>query len=81
MTYMSQQQLKKLLQENHFTTFLIGGKKKLVMEMRAKTNQLDLLLAKFLRENIEEFVGLLANIANISLVCLLRNGRWHCCTL
>ena len=41
--------------------------KKLVMDMKAKMNELDLLLAKFLKENIEKFIGLLANIVNISL--------------
>ena len=41
--------------------------KKLVMEMKAKMNELDLLPAKFLKENIEKFIGLLANIVNISL--------------
>ena len=41
--------------------------KKLVMEMKAKMNELDLLPAKFLMENIEKFIGLLANIVNISL--------------
>ena len=37
------------------------------MEMKAKMNVLELLLAKFLKENIEKFIGLLANIVNISL--------------
>ena len=37
------------------------------MEMKAKMNELDLLPAKFLKENIEKFIGLLANIVNISL--------------
>ena len=41
--------------------------KKLVMDMKPKTNELDLLPATFLKENIEKFVGLLANIVNISL--------------
>ena len=41
--------------------------KKLVMEMKAKMNELDLLPAKFLKENIEKFIGLSANIVNIPL--------------
>ena len=41
--------------------------KKLVMEMKPKTNELDLLLATFLKENIEKFIGFLVNIINISL--------------
>ena len=41
--------------------------KKLVMEMKAKMNELDLLPATFLKVNIEKFIGLLVNIVNISL--------------
>ena len=37
------------------------------MEMKAKMNELDLLPVKFLKENLEKFIGLLANIVNISL--------------
>ena len=39
----------------------------MVMEMKAKTNELDLLLVTFLKDNIEKFIGLLVNIVNISL--------------
>ena len=41
--------------------------KKIVMEIKAEMNELDLLPAKFLKESTEKFIGLLANIANISL--------------
>ena len=41
--------------------------KKLIMDMKHKMNELDLLLATFLKENIEKFLGLLVNIVNISL--------------
>ena len=37
------------------------------MDMKPKTNELDLLPVTFLKENIEKFVGLLVNIVNISL--------------
>ena len=40
---------------------------KLVMDMKPKTNELDLLPVTFIKENIEKFVGLLVNIVNISL--------------
>ena len=41
--------------------------KKLVMEMKAKMNELDLLLPTFLKDNTEKFICLLINIVNISL--------------
>ena len=41
--------------------------KKLVMDMKPKTNELDLLPVTFIKENIEKFVDLLVNIVNISL--------------
>ena len=37
------------------------------MKMKAKTNELDLLLATFLKDNTEKFICLLVNIVNISL--------------
>ena len=37
------------------------------MDMKSKTNELDLLPVTFIKENIEKFVDLLANIVNISL--------------
>ena len=40
--------------------------KKLVMDMKPKTNELDLLPVTFIKENIEKFVDLLADIVNIS---------------
>ena len=41
--------------------------RKLVMGMKTKTNELDLLPTKFIKENIEKFIGLLTKIVNISL--------------
>ena len=41
--------------------------KKLVMDMKPKMDEMDLLPVTFLKGNIERFVGLLANIVNISL--------------
>ena len=41
--------------------------KKLVMDMKPKTNELDLLPVTFIKENIEKFVDLLVDIVNISL--------------
>ena len=46
------------------------------MEMKAKMNELDLLLATFLKENIEKFIGLLANIVNISLQSGVYAKEW-----
>ena len=37
------------------------------MDMKPKTNELDLLPVTFIKENIEKFVDLLVNIVNISL--------------
>ena len=50
--------------------------KKLVMEMKAKTNELDLIPATFLKENIERFLGLLVNIVNISLQSGVFASEW-----
>ena len=41
--------------------------KKLVMDMKTKINELDLVPVTFIKENIDRFVGLLVNIVNISL--------------
>ena len=42
---------------------------KLVMDMKPKTNELDLLPVTFIKENIEKFVGLLVNIVNLAQFC------------
>ena len=50
--------------------------KTLVMEMKAKMNELDLLPATFLKENIEKFIGLLVNVVNISLQLGVFTREW-----
>ena len=46
------------------------------MEMKAKMNELDLLLATFLKDNIEKFIGPLVNIVNISLQLGMFAREW-----
>ena len=50
--------------------------KKLVMDMKPKTNDLDLLPVTFIKDNIEKFVGLLVNIVNISLQLGVFANEW-----
>ena len=66
----------KIIVRGSFYHFPDWRKKKLVMEMKAETNELDLLPAKFLKENIEKFKGLLVNIVNISLESGMFAQEW-----
>ena len=50
--------------------------KNLVMKMKSKTNELDLLPVTFIKENIEKFADLLANIVNISLQSGVFANEW-----
>ena len=50
--------------------------KNLVMNMKSKTNKLDLLPVTFIKENIEKFVDLLANIVNIYLLSGVFAKEW-----
>ena len=50
--------------------------KKLVMGMKPKTNELDLLPVTFIKENIEKFVDLLVDIVNISLQSGIFAKEW-----
>ena len=50
--------------------------KNLVMKMKSKTNELDLLPVTFIKENIEKFADLLANIVNISLQSGIFANEW-----
>ena len=50
--------------------------KNLVMNMKSKTNELDLLPVTVIKENIEKFVDLLANIVNISLMSGVFAKEW-----
>ena len=50
--------------------------KNLVMNMKSKTNELDLLPVTFIKENIEKFANLLANIVNISLLSGVFAKEW-----
>ena len=50
--------------------------KNLVMNMKSKTNELDLLPVTFIKENIEKFADLLANIVNISLLSGVFAKEW-----
>ena len=50
--------------------------KNLVMNMKSKTNELDLLPVTVIKENIEKFADLLANIVNISLLSGVFAKEW-----
>ena len=50
--------------------------KNLVMNMKSKTKELDLLPVTFIKENIEKFADLLANIVNISLLSGVFAKEW-----